>query len=188
MARRAELSVLPGARDLTEHVLVEIALGVAVLHRHGGKQVHHLGQQRRRGDGEARILHVMGIGGTIPAQRPQPRKNVLADNGVHLGRREILEMRPPEMLIRALLRILARREDAVRHRLFQPRGLVLLQRVQVVQAAQEEQVSDLLNDFERVGNAAGPECVPDLVDLALDGAGDHFPLFSGPSFHTAPPL
>jgi hypothetical protein len=34
VARRAELAVLPGAGDLAEHVLVEVALGVAVLHRH----------------------------------------------------------------------------------------------------------------------------------------------------------
>ena len=34
VARGAELAVLPGAGDLAEHVLVEVALGVAVLHRH----------------------------------------------------------------------------------------------------------------------------------------------------------
>ena len=34
VARRAELAVLPGGGDLAEHVLVEVALGVAVLHRH----------------------------------------------------------------------------------------------------------------------------------------------------------
>jgi hypothetical protein len=45
--------------------------------------------------------------------------------------------------------------------------------VQVVQPAQEQEVGDLFYDFQRVGDAAGPEGVPDLVDLALDGAGDH---------------
>jgi hypothetical protein len=45
--------------------------------------------------------------------------------------------------------------------------------VQVVQPAQEEQVGDLLDHLQRVGDAAGPEGVPDLVDLALDVAGDH---------------
>jgi hypothetical protein len=44
--------------------------------------------------------------------------------------------------------------------------------VQVVQPAQEEQVGDLLDHLERVGDAAGPEGVPDLVDLALDWTGD----------------
>ncbi len=34
VARRAKLAVLTGGRDLAEHVLVEVALGVALLHRH----------------------------------------------------------------------------------------------------------------------------------------------------------
>jgi len=46
--------------------------------------------------------------------------------------------------------------------------------VQVVQPAQKEQVGDLLDDFQRVGDAAGPEGIPDSVDLALDFAGHHF--------------
>ena len=86
VARRAELAVLPGGGDLAEHVLVEVALGVAVLHRHVVEQVHHLGQQRRRGDGEARVLHVVRVGGVVAAQRAQEREDVLADDGVHLGR------------------------------------------------------------------------------------------------------
>jgi hypothetical protein len=78
VARRAELAVLPGAGDLAEHVLVEVALGVAVLHRHLVEQVHHLGQQRRRGDGEARVLHVVRVGGVVAAQRAQEGEDVLA--------------------------------------------------------------------------------------------------------------
>jgi hypothetical protein len=66
------------------------------------------------------------------------------------------------------------REDAAAHRPLEPGGLVLLQRVQVVQTAQEEQVGDLLDDLERVGDAAGPERVPDAVDLVLDFTSDHF--------------
>jgi hypothetical protein len=31
----------------------------------------------------------------------------------------------------------------------------------------------LLNDFERVRDAAGPKGSPDLIDLTLDRAGDH---------------
>ena len=34
VTRRAELSVLSGGGDLAEHVLVDVALGVAFLHRH----------------------------------------------------------------------------------------------------------------------------------------------------------
>ena len=165
VARRAELAVLPGAGDLAEHVLVEVALGVAVLHRHVVEQVDDLGQQRRRGDGEARVLHVVGVGGVVAAERAQEREDVLADDREHLGRREVLEARPAQVLVGALLRVFALREDAPLDRLLQPGGLVLFQRLQVVEPAQEEQVGDLLDDLERVGDAARPEGVPDAVDL-----------------------
>jgi hypothetical protein len=45
--------------------------------------------------------------------------------------------------------------------------------VQVVQAAQKEQIGDLLNHLYGVGNAAGPEGVPDLVYLAFEFASEH---------------
>ena len=45
--------------------------------------------------------------------------------------------------------------------------------LQVVEAPDEQQVGDLLDDLQRVGDAAGPEGVPDAVDLALQLAGDH---------------
>ena len=44
MARRAELAILPGAGDLAEHVFIQVALGVAVFHRHLLDHVHDLGQ------------------------------------------------------------------------------------------------------------------------------------------------
>ena len=67
----------PARGDLAEHVLVEVALGVAVLHRDIVDQVDHLGQQRRRGDSEARILHVMRVGRAVAAERAQEREDVL---------------------------------------------------------------------------------------------------------------
>ena len=77
VARRAELAVLPGAGDLAEHVFVEVALGVAILHRHLVEHVHDFGEQRGRGDGEARVLHVMRVGGVVAAERAQEREDVL---------------------------------------------------------------------------------------------------------------
>ena len=178
VARRAELPVLPGAGDLAEHVLVDVALGVALLHRHLVEQVHHLGQQRRRRDGEARVLHVVRVGGVAVAELAgeigaQEREDVLADHREHLRRGEVLEARPAEVLVGPPLRILALREDPPLHRLLEPIGLVLLQRVHVVEPAEEEQVGDLLDHLQRVRDAAGPEGVPDAVDLVLDVAGDH---------------
>ena len=69
--------------------------------------------------------------------------------------------------------ILAFREDSPLHRLLEPVGLVLLQRVHVVEPPDEQQVGNLLHHLQRVRDAAGPKCVPDAVDLCLDVACDH---------------
>ena len=52
-------------------------------------------------------------------------------------------------------------------------GLVFLQLVQIVETTEEEQIGDLLDDLERVGDPAGPEGISDAIDLVLDLAGKH---------------
>jgi hypothetical protein len=42
-----------------------------------------------------------------------------------------------------------------------------------VQSLKKEKVGDLLNDFERVGDATRPEGVPDLIDLTANFASKH---------------
>lgn len=64
-------------------------------------------------------------------------------------------------------------ERPVLHWLLEPGGFVFLKGVKVVQAPQEEKVCDLLYDFQRVRYAAGPESVPNLVDLVAEFAGNH---------------
>ena len=165
VARGAELAVLPGAGDLPEHVFVEVALRVAVLHRHVIDHVHDLREQRGLRDGEARVLHVVRVGGIVAAERAQEREDVIVHDGEHFRRREMLEARPAEIVAGATARVVALGEDAALHRLFEPRGFALLQRVQIVEPFQEKQVGDLLDDFEGIGNAAGPELIPDAVNL-----------------------
>ena len=58
VARGAELAVLPCAGDFAEHIFIDVALGVAIVHLHRIELVDHLGEQRRRRDGVARLLHV----------------------------------------------------------------------------------------------------------------------------------
>jgi hypothetical protein len=78
VARGAELTVLPGAGDLPEHVFVKVALGVAVFHRHTVNHVHDFGQQRGRGNGEARVLHVVRVGRAVAAHFAQEREHMFA--------------------------------------------------------------------------------------------------------------
>jgi hypothetical protein len=116
VARGAELAVLPGAGDLAEHVFVQVALGVAVFHRHMVEHVHHLGQQRRSGDGEACILHVVGVGGIVAAHYAQEWKNVFADDGEHFSGCEMFKTGPTQVVVVAVPGIITFREDASIHR------------------------------------------------------------------------
>jgi hypothetical protein len=85
VAGRAELAVGAGGGQLAEHVLVDVALGVAVFHRHRVEQLHHLGEQPRRGDREARVAHVGGVGRFFTAQLAQEREHPLAHHLEHRG-------------------------------------------------------------------------------------------------------
>ena len=44
----------------------------------------------------------------------------------------------------------------------------LFERLQLIQPLDEKQIRDLLDDFQRIRNPAGPESIPDLVDLIAD--------------------
>lgn len=48
-----------------------------------------------------------------------------------------------------------------------------------IEHAGEEQEGDLLDDLERVGNAAGPELFPELIDFVAEVAGNHVVLGNG---------
>jgi hypothetical protein len=110
---------------------------------------------------------------TVAAESPQPGKYMLADNGVHVARIEILEAIPAEVLVGALSAVLSLGKEALLRRLLFPVGLQFLGDLQFVQALEEEQVGDLLNDFERIGNPARPESVPDAVDLIANFTSEH---------------
>ena len=86
----------------------------------------------------------------------------------------MLEARPAAIFVGAALRVFALGEDAALQFFeLQTSGLVFLQRVQVVEALEEQQIGDLLDDFERIGDAAGPEGIPEGVNSTADFAVEH---------------
>ena len=95
---------------------------------------------------------------------------MLADHGVYLRRRGVLEARPAQRIVGEAAAfaeaVLAFRKDPPLYRLVQAVGLVLGQQLQVVPPAQKQQLGDLLDYFDRVGDATRPESVPDGVDPA----------------------
>jgi hypothetical protein len=80
---------------------------------------------------------------------------------VHDLGRGILELGPPQVgLVWVEDRVLEGFAGDVR--------FAFGERLDIVEAADEQQVGELFDDFEGVGDAAGPEGVPDAVDLAFE--------------------
>ena len=171
VARRAELPVLPGGRDLAEHVLVEVALGVSVGHVDVVELVDDVGQHAGRGHHEEGVLHVMGVGRSLVGvacltDRLDEGEHPVPHRLEHPLGRQLLETRPAQG-------VLAGGERRLRDRAAGAGGLVFVAGVQLVETLDEEQVGELLDDGEGVRDAAGPHGVPDSVDLRLQLAGDH---------------
>ena len=101
------LPFLASGGDFSEHVLVEIALRIAVLHRHVVDEVDNFGEQSRGWNREPCVLHVVGVGGFVGAEGLQEGENMLADDGVHLARLKILENRPAKVFVGTLLGVFA---------------------------------------------------------------------------------
>ena len=76
----------------------------------------------------------------------------------------VLEHRPPQLLL-----IWA---EAQGLRLAGAARLLLSEGVQIVEPADEQQIGDLLDNLERIGDTSRPEGIPNSIDLALQLPGD----------------
>jgi hypothetical protein len=182
VAGRSELPVLTGRGDLSEHIFVDVALGVAIVHLHLVEFIDDLGEERRVRNSVAGLLHVLGeiaLGRDLFADEGE---NVLVDDFEHLLRLEQFEPRPTKVFVgtTALLAhffvaapIPPFRKNAPLQRYLERGGFRLLERLQLVETLDKEQVGDLLHYAHRVRQAARPEVVPDGVDLIFDLAHDH---------------
>ena len=74
----------PARGDLRQHVFVEVALGVAVLHRQSAIRSTAFASSCRGRDGEAGILHVVRVGRAIAAQGAKKREDVVGRRGEQL--------------------------------------------------------------------------------------------------------
>lgn len=77
---------------------------------------------------------------------------MVIDDFVHFPRCDVLESRPPQILIRPIPRIFPFRKQSPFHRLLRTIGFVLFQSVQIIQPPQKQQLRDLLNDFQWIAN------------------------------------
>ena len=105
-------------------------------------------------------------------QAAQEGEDLVAEHVEHFGGGHVLEAGPAHGVVRAALCIGARGDEV--HGLgFEAQGFVVFAGLVAVEGAQKEQVGDLLDDFDGVGDAAGPEGVPDLIDFVAQVTGEH---------------
>ena len=116
---------------------------------------------------------MLRVGRAIAAESPQPGEDVFADHRIHIARIGVLEAVPAVILKRTLLAVLTFGEEPLLHRLLFAIGLQFLGNLLFVQSLEKEKVGNLLNNFERVGDASRPEGIPDLIDLTTNFAGKH---------------
>src|SRR5208337_3812317 len=98
---------------------------------------------------------------------------MLTDDLVHVARIKILEPAPAEVLVGTFLAVFSLGKEALLHRLLFPVGLQLLGGLQFVEAFKEEQVGDLLDDFERIGDPPRSEGIPDTIYLIANFTSEH---------------
>ena len=138
------------------------SIGMSVEH------VDHLGQQRRRRDGEARALHVLGVRRAVLRHVAQEREDMLGDDRrTSAAGAIVLEARPAQLLVGRGPWRSSLPSGKMRRSIGRPRRvrLVLLPGLDLVEAPHEEQVGDLLDHLERIGDAARPEGIPHLSIL-----------------------
>src|SRR5688500_3556799 len=91
---------------------------------------------------------------------------MLADHVVHVGGWKISKAPPAVIVVlswRPRMIVLALGKQSPLDGLLQPRGFQLFERLKLVKPFDEKQISNLLDNFQRIGNTAGPERIPDLI-------------------------
>src|SRR4029077_3304998 len=140
---RTELAVLTGRGDLRQHVLVNVAFGVAIAHVEFVELVDDLGEQRRPWDLEAGVTHVARVGGAFSIEISDEREDMLVDDAEHLRAGEMLESRPAKIRKRLAPRIRIARlrkpvitlgEETPLDWLAERGGLALLQLLHLIEA------------------------------------------------------
>ncbi len=182
VARRAKLPVASGCGQLRQQIFIQIAHRVeirsaafAAIERFGNRlnlidfvfgaqQQGAIGRQR-----QARVFEVARkrriATRTVAAQRAHPRKHVALDTLLQL----FGMMRPlaPAQVLRVGRENRVLEVGAVQSR------HVFAALFFVVQATQKQQISDLLNHFERIGQAVGGEIEPQSVNFGAQFGIEH---------------
>ena len=176
----AELAVHSGGGDFGQEALVDVPphVGVVELLRLGVDLVHggdDLLQHQGRGDLEDGVPHVLGVGAVlVGVEFLDKGEHQLLHHRVHLPGGEVVEPGPLELFPGhgAVPCLDLSGKNALVGQA-QHGALLGTQVVRLIQVMDEHEVGHLLHHVQGVGDAAGPEGLPEAVDFVSQFASDH---------------
>ena len=174
VSRCTELTVVARSRHLAEHILIDIAHRVTVVHVKMVDTLDNLGEGTGALNQEGRILHETAVGRLLAAtQVLDEHKHVLADDAVHRLGVIVLERAPPQIFVGDVavsLRIVPRpiADSRLRHCHTHSVGIGFLGALCIVEHLHKEQIGHLLENGDGIGDASGPKGVPNTVYSILD--------------------
>ena len=181
MARGAELTVVARGCHLAQHVFVDIAHGVAVVHVQGIYAFHYLHQCARVLNQESSTCHESAVG-RFPARVEvlDEGECITADDAKHLLCLLVLEHAPAQRLVGHLaVRVgvvpCPLLEGGVLHRHTHNAGIGLLGLLRIVQHLHEEQICHLLQNGNGIRYATRPKRIPNGVYPTLYLTCNHNP-------------
>ena len=180
MARGTELAVEAGLADFAEQIFVGIAPHIHRLrfvHQAVDlvQRIHYFGQQQRRGQLENGVVHILGVSAVlISVEIFDERKHPLLHDGVHFPCWEVMKYTPFELLAvdGALTHLHLIGEDAG-IRQSQHGGLFRPEMVRIIQVVNEHQISNLLDDVQRVHQTTRRKNIPKTVNFIFQFACNH---------------
>ena len=126
----------------------KIALGIPILHRNGIDHIDDFIQQRGIGDDEHRVLHELRVRITCSTIQGLDEGEHLVAKHLELPQRlKILEAGPAQVVLVLV-------ENGILDLLPEQLGLLQPVVVNIIQPFSKEQVGDLLDDGERIGDPA----------------------------------
>ena len=103
----------------------------------------------------------------LAAHRFDEGEDLVDDGGLAAGNIAVLnEVAPPQILLAGV-------KDVFRRGGIPQLPALINLDLALVEVLDKEQVGELLDNGDWVGNAAGPEGVPDAVNVVFEGAGNH---------------
>ena len=179
-----ELTIIAGSSHLAKYILIDVAHCIAIGHVQVLDTFHHFNKGTRILNHEDSGLHIATVGRLLTFPKAlNEDENIVTDNGEHLGRFLVSEVLPTKVTIwnvTVSFRVVPEGvflKDQVVGVDTKDAGIGFFLILRIIQHLHKEEVGHLLQYGHRVGDAASPKGIPNLVDSIFDFACYHMVYF-----------